>query len=424
MACALAAGTAPLPGGRIFATGHWLVEHCVGPLGLGTLVVKPERHVTAVADLSEAETGELGPLLRLASAVARRLAGADVGPAGAEVGQVYNCLWSHSGGRPGHIHYVVQPVTTEQVARLGARGPALQAAMFAAGDVPGADEVERVAAHARGLFAKMAPGPAAGMAGDGGLRPETTAAVTAARRALGLARDGAASARVSAKAGRDVVTSSDVAAEDLIREILSRATPAAVIGEERGGAPPADGSAYWLVDPICGTRNYASGTPLWCVNLALVEGGVVTAAVVADASTGHVYAAERGRGAWDLDGAPPRRLAATASSRTVVVSVGKSGGERRARAARFVAAVIEADEWDVRMVGSSLSLLHAAAGRAAAAVECYAGGLHTAAGVLIAAEAGAVVSDVEGRAWTPESDSAMASASPGLHHRLLSLTRE
>jgi hypothetical protein len=52
LACALAAGRLPLPGGRIFRTEFWLVEHCVGPLGLGTLIVKPERHVTAVAGLS------------------------------------------------------------------------------------------------------------------------------------------------------------------------------------------------------------------------------------------------------------------------------------------------------------------------------------------------------------------------------------
>src|SRR5215469_10250557 len=121
--------------------------------------------------------------------------------------------------------------------------------------------------------------------GDDGFRSQTRAAVAAARQALSLARDGAATARVSAKAGRDVVTSSDVAAEDLIRHILTQATPTAVIGEERGGARPHDGSAYWLVDPICGTRNYASGTSLWCVNLALVEAGAVTVAVAADAST-------------------------------------------------------------------------------------------------------------------------------------------
>src|SRR4051812_8856701 len=70
MACDLADGTLPLPGGRIYETAHWLVEHCVGPLGLGTLIVKPRRHVTRVAELTDDEAQELGPLLRTTSVIA------------------------------------------------------------------------------------------------------------------------------------------------------------------------------------------------------------------------------------------------------------------------------------------------------------------------------------------------------------------
>lgn len=143
VACALASGREPLPGGLIHRTDHWLVEHCIGPLGLGTLIVKPERHVTAVADLFEAEAAELGPLLRRVSAVAGELVDAD---------QVYNCLWSHSGGVPVHIHYVVQPVTPAQMKALDAHGPSLQVAMFAAGHHPPVAEVERVADAARRLL--------------------------------------------------------------------------------------------------------------------------------------------------------------------------------------------------------------------------------------------------------------------------------
>jgi diadenosine tetraphosphate (Ap4A) HIT family hydrolase len=144
LACALAAGRTDLPGGRVHRTAHWLVEHCVGPLTLGTLVVKPERHVTKVADLSQGEAEELGPLLRLASWVAGRLTGAD---------QVYNCLWSHGRGVPVHLHFVVQPVTRATVEAFDAHGPDLQVAMFAAGQPLDVHDVERVAAEARQLFA-------------------------------------------------------------------------------------------------------------------------------------------------------------------------------------------------------------------------------------------------------------------------------
>lgn len=119
------------------------MEHCIGPLGLGTLIVKPERHVIAVADLSGEEASVLGPLLRQASAVAATLVEAD---------QVYNCLWSHAGGAPVHIHYVIQPVTKAQMAEFRCHGPNLQTAMFAAGRVPEADDVEAIAERARVAF--------------------------------------------------------------------------------------------------------------------------------------------------------------------------------------------------------------------------------------------------------------------------------
>ena len=144
IACELSDGRRSLPGGVIHQTNCWLVEHCVGPLGLGTLVVKPKRHVTAVADLSVSEAEELGPLLKLASSVAGGMVEAD---------QVYNCLWSHAGGVPVHIHFVVQPITKDQMARFEAHGPALQVAMFANGQTPDRVDVERIADLARNRFA-------------------------------------------------------------------------------------------------------------------------------------------------------------------------------------------------------------------------------------------------------------------------------
>ena len=143
IACDLITGQVPLAGGTIHATSRWVVEHCVGPLGLGTLIVKPTRHVTAIADLDDAETDELGPLLRLTARVVTDLVDAD---------QVYCCLWSHAGGEPGHVHHVVQPVTREQVTEVG--GPALQMRMFTENRPPDPDEVEVVAERARAAFAR------------------------------------------------------------------------------------------------------------------------------------------------------------------------------------------------------------------------------------------------------------------------------
>lgn len=124
-----------------------MVEHCVGPLGLGTLIVKPRRHVTAVADLTDDEAEELGPLLRTASLVASALVPTE---------QIYNCLWSHAGGVPVHIHYVVQPVTADLMKRYGSHGPELQLAMFAEGELARPDQIEDVATRAKAAFGRRA----------------------------------------------------------------------------------------------------------------------------------------------------------------------------------------------------------------------------------------------------------------------------
>jgi diadenosine tetraphosphate (Ap4A) HIT family hydrolase len=141
LACDLTAGRRPCPGGTIDETPRWIVQHCVGPLGVGTLIVKPKRHVFHVAGLDAEEAEELGPLLRrIAAAVT----------AAFDPEQVYVCLWSHADGVPGHIHWVVQPV--ESSADPSRRGPHLQAAMFDRGELPDPAAVEKAADTLRAIL--------------------------------------------------------------------------------------------------------------------------------------------------------------------------------------------------------------------------------------------------------------------------------
>lgn len=261
------------------------------------------------------------------------------------------------------------------------------------------------------------------MKAGGLLRPQTVVAVDAAGRALDVARSRVGAEAITAKGARDVVTATDVAVEDAVREIVSAALGYPVVGEERGGEGPADGSPYWLVDPICGTRNFASGLPLYCVNLALVEGDQVTVAVVGDPSTGEIHVAERGRGAWALKDGSRRRLSTSEESRTIVIEVSHSTGARREQAARFLAGAVRADRWDLRALGTTVSLPYVAAGRIAAYVLFWTSAVHAGAGSLLVTEAGGTLSDIDGRPWTIHSDSIVASASSSHHRELVDLAR-
>ncbi len=284
-------------------------------------------------------------------------------------------------------------------------------------------------------------------------RPQTLAAVQAVGRALDLARQASGRADVTPKAGRDIVTSTDIAVENAIRELLAASTGLPLMGEEHGGEVPPDGSAHWLVDPVCGTRNYAAGTTLYSINVALAERGQISAAIVGDPSVGEILVAESGKGAWALptggpDGGPGggpdgsgagpgggpgagpgagpgerwRQLRTSDASQTVAIEPARSVGPRRARAAGLIADIIRADNWEFRSLGSTLSLPYLAAGRLAAwAVFWTDSAVHCAAGSLLVTEAGGVVSDLDGAAWTVDSDSCLASAHAGLHADLLEL---
>jgi myo-inositol-1(or 4)-monophosphatase len=71
----------------------------------------------------------------------------------------------------------------------------------------------------------------------------------------------------------DIVTEADLASEKIVIEGLRRLTPdAAILSEEQGASGPA-GGARWIIDPLDGTVNYASGLPWFSVTIAYQEQG-------------------------------------------------------------------------------------------------------------------------------------------------------
>jgi len=227
---------------------------------------------------------------------------------------------------------------------------------------------------------------------------------------------------VTVKSGVDIVTAADVAAEDAMRHVLNaRCAELPIVGEERGGE--AEGDAYWLLDPICGTRNYASGLPLYACNLAVVQRGVATVGVVGDGCTGQVFAGIRGRGAFNAS--QPGRPALLVRSAGIVALdlTGKPPFDSPRAAGNLFASLCGDGRFHVRFLGTTLPFAKVACGDFAAAMLI--GGvvdpLHIAAGVALAEAAGARVTDAYGKAWDLRSPSCVAAATPSLHEHLLKL---
>lgn len=190
----------------------------------------------------------------------------------------------------------------------------------------------------------------------------------------------------------DPVTAGDRAAERLVRERLAELRPGdPVLGEEEGADGNRGDGVRWVVDPIDGTVNYLYGFPWYSVSVAAQLDGETVAGAVVEPSSGRRWSAARGQGAT-LDGVP-LRVSSTSQVELALVATGFAYRvERRNRQAEFVGRLLGRVR-DVRRTGSAaLDLCMVAAGWVDAYVEHGLSPWDWAAGSLIAAEAGAVVS--------------------------------
>ena len=131
---------------------------------------------------------------------------------------------------------------------------------------------------------------------------------------------------VERKADRSVVTEADRAAEAIITAGLRAAEPGIpVIAEEEvaGGRITAASPLFWLVDPLDGTREFASGSDEFAVNIGLVRDGRAVLGVVGVPATGELFGGIVGSGAWKRVAGQPMAIAARkppAEGLTVVAS--------------------------------------------------------------------------------------------------------
>lgn len=251
----------------------------------------------------------------------------------------------------------------------------------------------------------------------------------------------------------DVVTAADDAVERCVIGALLAARPGDAILSEESGERPAGGRpttpssslaesgspmqlVRWILDPIDGTVNYLYGLPFYAVSLAASIDGVVVAGVVHNIPSGEVYTASLGGGAFvhaptsrspksespetgsPETGSPDngrRRLtgsSVTELSQTLVATgFGYDASRRLHQAAVF--AGLAGTVRDIRRLGSgALDLCLAAAGVVDAFYEKGLSEWDRAAGVLIAREAGLLVTGLNGH----EPGSALTLAAPAAIH--------
>ena len=100
------------------------------------------------------------------------------------------------------------------------------------------------------------------------------------------------------KADGSLITACDRWSDATLVEGLAGLFPGEGVLSEEGAKTVPRSQAYWVVDPLDGTTNFAAGIPYWAISMARFEAGRPVLAVLDVPPLRQRIVAIRGQGAW------------------------------------------------------------------------------------------------------------------------------
>ena len=216
----------------------------------------------------------------------------------------------------------------------------------------------------------------------------------------------------------DLVSAADRAVENLIVERLRKQYPAfAVYGEETGRSG-ASSDYCWVIDPIDGTQNFVKRIPIFSVSIGLEHKGVPVAGCVNLPALGLTFSAEQGKGAFEND--RPIHVSDCTELDHAVCATGFTclRAEMKHNNLPFFSQIAPRLRSVLRTGSAAFDLCCVASGRQDGFWELALKEYDISAGVIIAREAGAKITDCHNGDDFPEKG--IVCATPALHEKLLS----
>lgn len=257
------------------------------------------------------------------------------------------------------------------------------------------------------------------------ISPELTAARDLALQAGTILLDSLGKIQsIEQKTATEFVTDVDRRVEDMLIAGIGERFPGEAILAEESGSNQEGGQRTWYIDPLDGTTNYAHGYPFFSVSIACEAPDGLFCGVVYAPYLDELYLAQAGQGARvqrpghgeDHDLTPRRPVALQQA--LLATGFPYVRNETVDRNTGLVRDFLKAKCHGVRRGGSAaIDLSHVAAGKLDGYWEWGLRPWDTAAGSLIAREAGALVTDFSGDNISIPTRHILAAA-PGLHDRM------
>lgn len=207
------------------------------------------------------------------------------------------------------------------------------------------------------------------------------------------------------KGQRDVVTEATLEVQEQIVSVLQKECPGdAILAEEGPEDEPlaVDAARLWIVDPICGSLNFAQSIPFFAVSVALRVNGLLRIGAVYDPVRDEMFSARLGEAAL-LNGKPISVLTVALGpefwEQAWVACDLPHGGPRRAEALETFGIVSNEVLHHVVLGSPALALCYVAAARLHAYWNIDAQPWDVAAAGVILSQAGGLITDAEGGSW-------------------------
>ena len=229
--------------------------------------------------------------------------------------------------------------------------------------------------------------------------------------------------QVGKKGAIDLVTEADIGSEEKIVSVIQTAFPDHTILAEESGLSQTISDYKWLIDPLDGTTNFAHQVPIYSISIAFAIEDEICMGLVLNPANAELFSAIRGQGAY-LNGSPIGVSSIDRIGDSLLVTGFPYDLQDHFDAIiQRYARCLRAAQGMRRLGSAALDLCYVAGGRFEGFWEQNLKPWDTAAGSLIATEAGADVTDFSNQPFCNGVSKEILATNGHIHSEMLSLLK-
>lgn len=215
-------------------------------------------------------------------------------------------------------------------------------------------------------------------------------------------------------------TEGDIAVEKLLASEIRRLFPTDLIhGEELSSTQRIDKGRVWLIDPICGTSNFARGFNTFATEIALSQDNKLIAGCVVDHSgPNYMWSVGGNKVFVNKDKLVYKKHPGT----KVEIDMGTIPNltpSQREPLVKITERLMRETDYTISSYDSSLNSIYVASGKLDAYIMLIVDPLHFAAAIFLVQQSGGIVTDFSGSPWTLQSKNTDLSHDKKLHEELI-----